>query len=211
MLWVLIACANNPRVVDTITAVMQAQGIERLTFAATSENLAVVGTPDPEIAVVVELTTTRTSTSKDDKARDSLHLELRPDGGGEAKAAVWLDGIANYAIDVALFLPRSLELSLIDEDGEVHVENVASLDLDDGKGDVEIAGITGEATLIDGDGNLKVQGVGGDLTIDDGDGDIKVEDVTGVVTINDGSGDIKVVNATKVKVESDTSGEVTVK
>ena len=211
MLWVLIACANNPRVVDTMSGVMDARGIERLHFSATSENLAVVGTQDPEIALAVELTTTRTSTSKDDKARDSLHLELRDDGGGEARASVWLDGIANYAIDVAVFLPRSLDLSLIDEDGEVHVENVASLDLDDGRGDVEIVGVAGEATPIDDDGNLKVQGVGGDLAIDDGDGDIKVEDVAGVVTINDGSGDIKVVNATKVKVESDSSGEVTVK
>jgi hypothetical protein len=212
MLWILIGCANDSRVVDTISDVMDARGMKRLDLATTSENLVVVGTDDPEIAVAVELTTTRTSTSKDDKARDSLHLELRDDGAGQARAAVWFDrSIANYATDVAVFLPRSLDLSLLDEDGAVHVEKVATLELDDGNGDVEIADVAGEATITDHDGNLHVQGVGGDLAIDDGGGDIRVEDVAGIVTIHDGSGDIRVENATKVRVESDTSGEVTVK
>jgi hypothetical protein len=141
-----------------------------------------------------------------------LHLELRDDGGGEARAAVWFDhSINNYATDVAVFLPRSLDLSLIDEAGAVHVENVGSLELDDGDGDAEIINVARDASFVDQDGDLKVQGVGGNVDIDDGSGDIKVEDVVGVVTIQDGSGDIKVVNAAKVKVESDSSGEVTVK
>ena len=212
MLWVLMACANDERVVDTMSDVMDARGIERLSLATTSETLAIVGTDDPEIAVTVELTTTRSSTSKDAKARMMLHLELRDDGGGEARAAVWFDrSINNYATDVAVFLPRSLDLTLMDEHGDVHVENVGSFELDDGDGDVEVVGVARDASFIDQDGDLKVQGVGGNVDIDDGSGDIKVEDVAGVVTIQDGSGDIKVVNATKVKVESDSSGEVTVK
>ena len=212
MLWLLIACENETRVVDTMSDVLDAHGIERLSMATTSEHLAIVGTDDPEIAISVELTTTRSSISKDDKARMMLHLELRDDGGGEARAGVWFDhSINNYMTDVAVFLPRTLDLSLLDEYGEVHVENVGSLELDDGDGDVEVVGVARDASFIDQDGDLKIQGVGGNVDIDDGSGDIKVEDVTGVVKIQDGSGDITVVNATKVKVESDSSGEVTVK
>ena len=212
MLWILIACENELRVVDTTSDVLDAHGIQRLNLATTSENLAIVGTDDPEIAMSVELTTTRASMSKDAKARMMLHLELRDDGGGEARAAVWFDhSINNYMTDVAVFLPRSLDLSLVDEYGEVHVENVGSLELDDGDGDIEVVGVARDASFIDGDGDLKVQSVGGNVDIDDGSGDIKIEDVAGVVTITDGSGDIKVIDATKVKVESDSSGEVTVK
>ena len=212
MLWLFIACENDPRVVDTMSDVLNAQGIQRLNLATTSENLAIVGTDDPEIAVSVELTTTRSSISKDDKARAMLHLELRDDGGGQARSAVWFDHVINnYETDVAVFLPKALDLSLVDEWGAVHVENVGSLELDDGAGDVEVVNVARDAAFIDGDGDLKIQGVGGNVDIDDGDGDIKVQDVTGVVTIQDGSGDITAVNATKVKVESDSSGEVTVK
>jgi hypothetical protein len=212
MLWLLIACENEIRVVDTTSDVLDAHGIQHLNLATTSENLAIVGTDDPEIAMTVELTTTRSSISKDDKARMMLHLELRDDGGGVARAAVWFDhSINDYMTDVAVFVPRALDLSLVDEYGEVHVENVGSLELDDGSGDIEVINVAHDASFIDDDGDLKVQGVGGNVDIDDGSGDIKVEDVVGVVKIHDGSGDITVVNATKVKVESDSSGEVTVK
>jgi len=212
MLWVLIACEGDPRVVDTVSDVLDAHGIERLSFATMSDNLAIVGTEDPEIAVTVELTTTRSSITKDDKARMMLHLELRDDGGGEARAGVWFDHpINNYMTDVAMFVPRSLDLSVVNEFGAVHVENVGGLELDDGDADAEVVGVARDASFIDQDGDLKIQGVGGNVDIDDGSGDIKVEDVTGVVKIQDGSGDITVVNATKVKVESDSSGEVTVK
>ena len=212
MLWILVACEGDQRVVDTVADTMDAHGIQRLSLATMSENLAIVGTDDPEIAVSVELTTTRSSISKDDKARAMLHLELRDDGGGQARSAVWFDHvISNYETDVAVFLPKALDLSLVDEWGAVHVENVGSLELDDGDGDVEVVNVARDAAFIDGDGDLKIQGVGGNVDIDDGDGDIKVQDVTGVVTIQDGSGDITVVNATKVKVDSDSSGEITVK
>jgi hypothetical protein len=212
MLWTFVACANNPRVVDTVADVMDAGGVETLHLATSSENLVIAGTNDGDIAISVELTTTRTSTAKDDKARDSLHIELRDEGGGQARAAVWFDrSIAQYATDVAVFLPKTLELSLVDDDGAVHVENVGALDLDDRDGDVEIIGVARDASILDKDGDLDVSVVGGDLRIEDGDGDIRVEDVTGVVTIDDGGGDIVVESATKVRVETDTSGEVVVK
>jgi hypothetical protein len=212
MLLSLVACANNPRVVDTVVDVMDARGLETLHLATSSENLAIAGTDDAEIAISVELTTTRTSTAKDDKARDALHLELRDDGNGQARAAVWFDrSIANYATDVAVFLPRALELSLTDDDGALHVENVGALELDDRDGDVAIAGVLRDATILDKDGDLEIASIGGDLKIEDGDGDIAIKDAAGLVTIHDGGGDILVENAQKVRVESDTSGEVVVK
>jgi hypothetical protein len=212
MLWTLVACANNPRVVDTVSDVMDARGIETLALATTSENLVVVGTDDPEIAIAVELATTRTSTAKDDKARDSLHLELRDDGGGNARGAVWFDhSIAHYTTEVAVFLPRALELELTDDGGAIHVEQVGSLEVEDRDGDVQIVDVTGDVAIVDSDGNLDIQRVGGDIAIDDGGGDIHAIDVGGIVTIDDGAGDILIENAAKVRIESDSSGEVVVK
>ncbi len=212
MLWTLVACANNPRVVDTVSDVMDARGIETLALATSSETLVVVGTPDPEIAIAVELATTRTSTSKDDKARDSLHLELRDDGGGNARGAVWFDhSIANYTTDVTVFVPRSLEVELMDEAGSIHVEQVGSIEIEDRDGDIEIAEVQGAVSIVDADGEIDVSRIGGDVAIDDGGGDIHAVDVGGVVTIDDGSGNIVVENATKVRIESDSSGEVVVK
>ena len=170
----------------------------------------------------------------------SLRIEGRPDvsqvrvgGIGCARSKDVLDGIELVAentgdqifirtifrrsagsLDMAIEVPATLLVDLDDSTGDLELQNLASLELVDGAGEIQISGILGSATLKDGKGNMIITGVGGTLSIDDvsgfivassigqdviieddSEGDITISDIEGRVLIKeDGSGDIDIRN-----------------
>jgi hypothetical protein len=212
MILTLLACSNNPRVVDSLSDGMSAAGITELDLATESENLVVNGNDSNDVSISVELDTTRTDRSRDKDAMDAIHLELRGEDDGIARAAVWLDNkLSRYTTKVTIGLPSKLALAMSDDDGDLDISSVASIVLDDHDGDIHITDVSGSVVIDDGDGLVDVASVGGNVGVQDKDGDIEIEDVAGTVTVDDGSGDITIVNAAKVVISSDGSGAVVVK
>ena len=116
------------------------------------------------------------------------------------------------ALDLTLRVPDSLALFIDDGSGDVELETVGAVDLDDGSGEIRIVGARGEIRIDDGSGDLRVENCQGDLRLDDGSGNIELRDIDGSVRIRDGSGEIEVLRVSRdVEVDDDGSGEIFVR
>ncbi len=109
---------------------------------------------------------------------DELELTLEAKGN----AAVL---IARNKEQVSFGYVNHAEVDLV-----VRVPERFALKLEDGSGDVRIAGLKGDVLVNDGSGNLAVNGAK-QLVIEDGSGDLTLSQVTGNVTIDDGSGNVE--------------------
>jgi len=90
----------------------------------------------------------------------------------------------------------------------VNVPKKMGLNVDDGSGSIDIAGITGSVYIEDGSGNLSVENIQGNLEIDDGSGEIEIRGVTGDLVIDDGSGSISVADIGGSVTLDDGSGSI---
>ena len=194
-------------------------------------DLVIVGEDDSDsIRLVVELRTRRPSTSRDEQAKDALRIGLEREGRDVGRLLAGLHRPpAGYYVDVTAFVPSSIHMEVEDGSGDVLIENLASLRIDDDSGDLDIVGIAGDLSISDdsGDlvaehigGNVRIEDdsgdivlsdVGGDVELEDDSGDMVIEDVEGMVTIDDRSGDIVVIGAKDVNVRSDSSGDVVIR
>lgn len=227
-------CAGEERVVATFSDTLDADGLDRLIATVETGDLTIVGDPDAtSVDVVVELVTVRGGEGKDEDAADGVRLELVRRENGSAVLTVRLDPkVARYETLVAVTLPESLavevarsssepgqitaidgvaSIDVVDGDGELDVTDIAGGgSIDDSDGDLVAEGLGGDLSVVDRDGDVTISDVDGDLTIDDGDGDLFISDVTGAVNIIDGAGDINVSNVGSLDIESDSSGSVSV-
>lgn len=194
-------------------------------------DLVIVGEDDSDaVRLVVELRTHRASTSSDERAKDALRIGLEREGRDIGRLLAGLHRPpAGYYVDVTAFVPSSIHMEVEDGSGDVLIENIASLRIDDDSGDMDIVGIAGDLAISDDSGDLVAEhiggsvridddsgdivltDVGGDVELDDDSGDIVIEDAAGIVTIDDRSGDIVVIGAKDVDVRSDSSGDVVIR
>ncbi len=119
----------------------------------------------------------------------------------------WSDG---GALDMDITVPANLKIVAKDGSGGFEARHVASIELEDGSGGVEIEDVTGDVRVRDGSGGLTIKDVKGSVSITDGSGGIEVSKVDGDVTVErDGSGGIRVTDVTgNFVVEHDGSGGV---
>ncbi len=134
-------------------------------------------------------------------------------------------------IDLTVYIPENIELSIFDGAGDVEIKNVAAniflddgsgsvdirnvggdLEIDDGSGDLDITTIHGMTDIVDGSGTIYLEDIHGDVIIDDGSGSMRIVKVDGNVKISDGSGSIKIDGVSKdVTIKDDGSGGVTIR
>lgn len=120
-------------------------------------------------------------------------------------------GLSFAELDLVIEVPFALTVIIDDTSGDVLVEHVGAVDVEDGSGDIVVRDIGGNVVIGDGSGEIGVYGVGGDVRVrEDGSGNIIVVDVDGSVLVEeDGSGDIDVSNvAGDFTVERDGSGRI---
>ncbi|MCE9687855.1 DUF4097 family beta strand repeat-containing protein [Shewanella sp. AS16] len=95
-------------------------------------------------------------------------------------------------------------------DVTVQLPAAMALELDDGSGGIEIAGMSADIRVKDGSGALKIVG-GNNLRIDDGSGAIVISQVTGDIEIEDGSGAIDISRVTGDIEIDDGSGNMDIR
>jgi hypothetical protein len=124
----------------------------------------------------------------------------------------WNWGRNEYArLDLVLEVPAGMAADIEDGSGDIDIAGIGNVTLEDGSGGVDVRDITGDVDVNDGSGEVVISRVKGDVTIDDGSGEIEVREVTGSVTIDDGSGeiDITAVGGT-VRIPDDGTGGIQV-
>lgn len=202
-------CMGNERVVLVDRMELSTDGATVLDFDVGPGSLDLVGEEGLDaVHLEVELRTNRTVLAEDDAARENLQVVLEEDGERAVARVLFERGPVGYWADVILRVPARLAVTGRDDSGDASIADVASLDLVDDSGELEIVRVpgpvrvedgsggliltdVGPTTVIDGSGTLRVTRVVGALDITDDDGDLWIEDVDGDVTLEQGSGDVR--------------------
>lgn len=115
-------------------------------------------------------------------------------------------------IDLEVTVPDSIAVTVKDSSGDADISGLASLDITDSSGDLEIRDIEGTVAVRDSSGDLDIEDIRGAVEIaHDSSGDIEIRNVTGNVNIEeDSSGSIYVSKVSDdVVVGRDSSGDIT--
>lgn len=117
---------------------------------------------------------------------------------------------AQSKIDLKLIVPKEARLDVWDSSGSAGVSNVASLEMVDSSGSLEIESIAGDVNVRDSSGSIEIETVGGDVQVSDSSGSIDVSDVEGNFTVLvDSSGSIEGRRISKdMIVKVDSSGSI---
>ncbi|MCB9592320.1 MAG: DUF4097 family beta strand repeat protein [Sandaracinaceae bacterium] len=183
----------EPRTVATQEETLAVDGLDTLRFDVGAGDLDVVG--DPALDHVEVTVVLRTNRAMDDHDADALRaLDFRLEAiDGEASLVVRLDdsSVSDFYADVTVALPSSMHLAGQDGSGDIHVRDVASLDLVDDSGDIWVSTVPGAVLIDDASGDLQLRSTG-EVAIHDTSGEIDVAQVDGGVVIEDDSGEITV-------------------
>jgi hypothetical protein len=101
-------------------------------------------------------------------------------------------GLLYATLDLTVSVPVGLPVEVTDSSGDMTLESVRVVKIQDSSGDISARGLKG------------------DVEIEDSSGDIRIEDTAGVVRVNDSSGDIVIRGASGVNVPLDSSGDIDV-
>jgi len=115
-------------------------------------------------------------------------------------------------LDLEIAVPAGLAVKIDDGSGSLRARKVASLEIVDGSGEIDVEEVAGDLVIDDGSGGIRVRGVGGEVRIEDGSGEIDVNRAGSVVIEEDGSGEIDVAEVDgDVLVRADGSGGISVR
>ncbi|MFH1468770.1 MAG: DUF4097 family beta strand repeat-containing protein [Pseudomonadota bacterium] len=188
----LAACLPGPRLVEAFDDAIPAEGLTGLEVVVGAGDLRIVGEEGlDEVRVSVRVYSSLSDCKHDEGALEDLSYELYASDVGTAR--LWVDiepDRFDYYADVEVRVPAAMTADVRDGLGDLWVEGVAALTLDDENGDAQIERIAGDVVVNDGTGDLMILDVGGALTLDDGSGDTEIRGVAGPVDITDGSGDL---------------------
>jgi hypothetical protein len=113
-------------------------------------------------------------------------------------------------LNVIIEVPENLAAEIQDGGGDVEIAGIGQLDLNDGSGEIILQDLRGDVEIEDGSGEITVSGVQGNVRIHDGSGEIDLHDVVGSVVISDGSGEITITRVGRDVTVSDSSGSIEV-
>lgn len=201
----LFQCDNkSPR---RLTA--NASGATRVVVIAKSGSLRVNGRPAADVAV------NATACASDKEFLSEMKVVARRDGTDLVVEALIPERLAIFGwsdarLDMEVGVPSNLPIVVRDGSGEATIENVASVEVVDGSGELDIRGVRGDVEVTDGSGEVSIRDVGGNVTIRDGSGSIEIEHVGGAILVRgDGSGSIHVADVKgDFTVDRDGSGGV---
>jgi hypothetical protein len=90
----------------------------------------------------------------------------------------WWGGSSYARLDLEVSVPARLSLDIEDSSGDLSVEDVAAVRIDDSSGGIALRRIAGNVQIEDNSGEIDVREVGGDVRIPrDNSGEIRVENV----------------------------------
>ena len=186
---------------------------DRLAVYAAAGDLEIVGVSGSDQAVISgkvcaskESWLEESNVVTKDGAFAEISVNLPDTNGGWS-----LTGNSYARMDLYIKVPQGLELEVKDSSGDMLLKNVASVDLQDSSGDIEIEGARGSVSIRDSSGDIDIEEAEGDVTIEsDSSGDINASDINGsVLVMQDSSGDIDVIRVSNnVIVERDSSGDI---
>ena len=148
---------------------------------------------------------------------DQVKFDGRREGNAEVLGTVlpetngsWMGRDYAY-LDVIVKVPMTLALEVRDSSGDVDVNHVGTISLDDSSGDINIHDVKGDVRINDSSGDIIVEEVTGNVLIPhDSSGDIRIARVRGNAEVTeDSSGDINFEHVDgAAKVGSDSSGSI---
>ena len=193
------------------TAIAPAVGLTRIMIIGRAGTLHIAGRRG-----AAEVRATGTACSSDRDVLKHVLLTIQRTGSElrvEAEVPDTSDLFfgADASLDFEVAVPDSVALVVEDGPGEMTIENVASADVTDGSGPLEIRNVGGDLRVRDGSGELLIDDVAGSVSITDGSGDITVRRVGSVNIVADGSGSVDIRNVKRdVVIGTKGSGSVDV-
>jgi hypothetical protein len=160
------------------------------------------------ISVVAQLRSDRASRRDDDEAEDAIELDYVVADGEGRIAARLPDPPDGYHLDLVGHVPADLAVKITDDHGDIVVGHVASIDIEQRAGDLDVFDVAGDAFVHQGTGDISISDVGGRIEVTDGSGDISISGAHADVLIDDGSGDISVRADGTVDIVADEGGDV---
>ncbi|WP_213999209.1 DUF4097 family beta strand repeat-containing protein [Arsukibacterium sp.] len=144
---------------------------------------------------------------------EDIRLSLVRRGNDAVLEAGFASGVYNGNspyIDVVVKVPARLALTLDEGSGDTDIRGLTGdLTIEDGSGTLRIQG-GNNANITDGSGNLFISQLSGSLVVEDGSGDTDIRQVQGRVTVEDGSGDLNISDIGGVVTIDDGSGDINV-
>ena len=187
----LAGCGEEQeRLVISYSTQIDAALVDTMTVGMGNGDLAVSGADSDQIEMFVELMTTREDDENDEEAKGTHVAQLYATDQGEALLTVMDPEVSDYWINISVRVPQDLPINVVDQGGNLLVENCSTLQIDDYDGDIQVKDITGDVHIDDGSGDLEVTTVEGNVVVYDGEGAITVQDVTGNLDIYDDGGDV---------------------
>lgn len=158
-------------------------------ISATSLNALLVDAEEGDLRIegrsgINEIRVRGTACSNDDRTTDEIDFELyRADG--EARVITRVPGYDNARLDLVIEVPVDFDVSVFDLSGDIDIEDVYSVWIDDESGHIDIFNIEFDVVIdSDGSGNIEVEDVGGDFYVRrDGSGSIDYRNVRGRVAL----------------------------
>lgn len=125
---------------------------------------------------------------------------------------VWSGWGRSYAyVDVEARIPEALAVAITDSSGDIGIENIHLLSVDDSSGSIRVRNTVGDASITDSSGDINVRKHAGSLRVGDSSGTINLHNITGAIHIPaDSSGDILIRGAGDVQIDGDGSGDIEV-
>lgn len=196
------------------TAGIDARGVEKVVIRAGAGDLEVRGsTAAARIDARGEACATKQA------LLDAAQISVRREGNvvyvetvlpQQDDKSLW--GKNDYAwIDLHIALPARLPVEAIDSSGDADFEDLASLQVQDSSGDLEVLRVAGAVDVSDSSGDVEVSDAGS-VRARDSSGDLEIERVRGDVTVvMDSSGDMRISKVDgSVRIEQDSSGGIRV-
>ncbi|MGD8977452.1 MAG: hypothetical protein PVG91_07580 [Gammaproteobacteria bacterium] len=137
-------------------------------------------------------------------------LAEMPDTSGETERR-WRDEYAT--LDLEIELPDDVAVILHDSSGDLLLRGVASAEVSDSSGDMELKDIGGPVLIPrDSSGDIFMSRVGAVVIQVDSSGEIRIEEAASVTIANDTSGDITLEEIDgDVLIANDSSGRIAVR
>lgn len=196
------------------TAGIDTQGAEQIVIRAGAGDLSVKGKSG-----TTRIEARGRACTNKEELLDQIQLSVRREGNEilvettlpQRNDGSWKWGSRYAYLDVELTLPSDLPVRAIDSSGDATFSGLASLEVEDSSGDLDIERIAGELVVGDSSGDIEIEGAGS-LRLRDSSGDVDVEDVRGnVLVVVDSSGDLHISRVGgNVDIEQDSSGSIRV-
>jgi hypothetical protein len=170
-----LGCGNARTFTDEISAT----GLNGLLADAQEGNLRIEGRSG-----INEIRVRGTACSSNDRTTYEIDFELyRADG--EARVVSDVPDYDNARLDLVIQVPTDFDVSVFDLSGDIDIEDVFSVWVDDGSGHIDISNVELDVIIdSDGSGNIDVRDVGGDFYVRrDGGGSISYGNVRGRVQL----------------------------